>query len=66
MPEPGLPMLTRLPFRSSSLAMFASLRASTVNGSGWIENTARRSANLPSFSNTLLPFIRRQIAPPAA
>ena len=42
-PEPGLPILKRLPLKSSNLVTPASLRASTVNGSGCTENTARRS-----------------------
>ena len=32
-PEPGLPMFTRLPLRSANVAMPASARATTVNGS---------------------------------
>ena len=36
-PEPGLPTLTRLPFRSSNLVALISLRASTVKGSGCTE-----------------------------
>ena len=32
-PEPGLPMFTRLPFRSAKVAISASVRATTVNGS---------------------------------
>ena len=42
-PEPGLPTLTRLPLRSENLVMPASLRATSVNGSGCTENTALRS-----------------------
>ena len=45
MPEPGLPTLKRLPLKSSNLVTPASLRASTVNGSGCTENTARRSGS---------------------
>ncbi|MNN80130.1 hypothetical protein D3C81_1968330 [compost metagenome] len=40
-PEPGLPTLNRLPLRSSKPLMLDSLRATTVNGSGWIEKTER-------------------------
>ena len=42
-PEPGLPILKRLPLKSVNLVTPASLRARTVNGSGCTENTARRS-----------------------
>ena len=42
-PEPGLPTLKRLPLKSVNCLMLASLRATTVNGSGCTENTARRS-----------------------
>ena len=44
-PEPGLPMFRRLPLKSAKLVMLASLRASSVNGSGCTENTARMSEN---------------------
>jgi hypothetical protein len=47
-PEPGLPILTRLPFRSANFAMPLSARATTVNGSGCTEKTARSSLNAPS------------------
>ena len=55
-PEPGLPTSTRLPRRWSKLRMPESLRATTVNGSACTANTARRSLNAPSFSNTFVPL----------
>ena len=42
-PEPGLPILKRLPLKSANVVTPASLRANTVNGSGCTEKTARRS-----------------------
>jgi hypothetical protein len=36
-----------LPLKSAKVRMFASLRATTVNGSGCTENTARRSPYAP-------------------
>ena len=56
-PEPGLPTLTRLPLRSSKVSIPASARATTVKGSGWTENTARRSSNAPCSSNCEVPSI---------
>ncbi len=42
-PLPGLPTLKRLPLKSANDFTPASLRATTVKGSGCTENTARRS-----------------------
>jgi len=55
-PEPGLPTLTRLPFRSWKFLMPASARATTVKGSAWMENTARRSLLGPASLNLLVPL----------
>ena len=54
-PEPTLPMLTRLPFRSVMFMTPESSRAMMVTGSGCTENTARRSSNLPLSSNFEVP-----------
>jgi hypothetical protein len=43
-PEPGLPTLNFLPLKSAKSSTLASLRASTVNGSGCSDITARSSA----------------------
>ena len=56
MPEPGLPTLNRLPLKSVKLLMFASLRESTVNGSGCSENTARRSPYAPASLKFATPL----------
>ncbi len=56
-PEPGLPTFTRLPLRSSKLAICASRRAKMVNTSLWRENTARISSIAPSFSKGARPSI---------
>ena len=55
-PEPGLPTLKRLPLKSAKLRIPASLRASTVKGSGCTENTERRSAWAPSL-NCAMPLV---------
>src|SRR5690606_36983059 len=55
-PEPGLPTLKRLPLKSAKLCTLASLRATTVNGSGCTENTARSSAQAPASLNCPAPF----------
>ena len=55
-PEPGLPTLKRLPFRSLSVRALTSLRATTVNGSGCTENTARRSPCGPPSLNCARPL----------
>ena len=55
-PEPGLPMLTRLPFRSVTFLMPVPSRARIVTGSGWTEKTARRSLNAPAFLNFDVPL----------
>ena len=44
-----------VPFRSSNLVIPASARATTVNGSGWMENSARRSLYGPASWNRLVP-----------
>ena len=58
-PEPGLPTLKRLPLKSSNLVMFASLRATTVKGSGCKANTARMSLIAPSFLNAPSPLVAK-------
>jgi hypothetical protein len=55
-PEPGLPMFTRLPLRSSKLSMPASARATTVKGSGWTEKTDRSSSKGPALSKEEVPL----------
>ena len=54
-PEPGLPMLTRLPGRSSNVVIPELARATTVNGSACSENTERSSGNAPGAVNGPLP-----------
>ncbi|CFW11854.1 Uncharacterised protein [Bordetella pertussis] len=56
MPEPGLPTLKRLPLKSSNDLMPASLRASTVKGSGWMENTERSFLYAPPCLNWPSPL----------
>src|SRR5690606_5237723 len=55
-PDPGLPTLKRLPLKSVNSLTLASLRATTVNGSGCTENTARRSPYAPASLNCPTPF----------
>ncbi|CFE03238.1 Uncharacterised protein [Bordetella pertussis] len=55
-PEPGLPTLKRLPLKSSNDLMPASLRASTVKGSGWMENTERSFLYAPPCLNWPSPL----------
>ena len=57
MPEPGLPTLKRLPLKSVKALMLASLRATTVNGSGCTENTARWSPQAPASLNWPRPLV---------
>jgi hypothetical protein len=56
-PEPGLPTLKRLPLKSAKLLTFASLRASTVKGSGCSENSERSSFHGPWSLNTAEPLV---------
>ena len=55
-PEPGFPMLTRLPFKPSKLLIPESPRTSNVNGSGWTENIARNFLNAPALLNLDVPL----------
>ncbi|CSB39191.1 Uncharacterised protein [Vibrio cholerae] len=55
-PEPGLPMLTRLPARSFTFSMPESARAMILKGSVCIENTARSFLYGPCSANSLVPL----------
>ena len=54
-PEPGLPTLTRFPFRSPKFRIPESALATTVKGSGCTEKIARNSLFAPLSLNLLDP-----------
>ena len=54
-PDPGPPMSTRFPFRSSMVLIPAPRRATTVNGSAYSENIERSSVSGPAGSKKPVP-----------